>query len=541
MKNKSRSKFKWKKLVIILIIIAAIIVAAICLLKKKFVQPEITQNPIQLEQVERKDLSDFISLTGSVTGESKMNYSSSAASEILTMEVKVGDEVKEGDILATLDKKAIEAQIHSIEKGISSAAAVNKNQSKLNQRALKSAKEERKTQLKQAKKGITKAEDEYATAKKNLQDLQKQLSSQEVKLQETTKKLQDAEAAEKQKAEKENSNKQESGESEDGGENQNVNETSSVNAADSSVIKEEKAAIESKIEELKEQIKMAKESVKTAKYGVEDAKATYKSTKKSADEAVFSAKNTIEMEDYGENEDSSTQKELEELRNQLSDCTIKSKWAGIVTSVNAAAGDLNTPGTALITVENDKSMVMTASVEEKDILKLKEGMKAVITAGALEEQEIQGVVTKVVKVFNGSSSYPSGTEEGEVSAETPTGGFSVQIQLEPSELLSGMTAKAKIILTDQTDILCVPYDLVRQDENGQSYVLCAEDNGDGNYKAVRRDIQTGQEVNYYMEVTGGDISEGDYVILDYEIEEGTVFQADTSFGDAGETESVTIE
>lgn len=469
-----KKKSKFKKLIIILVIIAVIVIVAVFALKKKFSSPVESQTAVQLEEIQKRDLSDFISLSGSVTGETKINYSSSAASEILKLNVQVGDEVKKGDVLATLDEEAIQSQIKSLEKAISNAAALSANQAKQNQKALDDAKKDQKKQLALAQEAISDAKDEYKSAQKEYSSLEKQLKNLDKK---------------------------------------------------SESYAEEKAA-------LTEQLKLAKEAVKTAKNAKEEAESSYDTVKETTDDAISMAQNTIDMEKYSSEEDDSSDMQLKELKKQLNNCTIKSKGNGIVTAVNVSVGDMNTPDTAIITVEDNTSMIMTASVSEKDILKLQEGMKAIVTADALEDQEINGEVIKVVKVFDGSAA-PVENEYGEISAGNTEGGFSVQIRLEKSELISGMSAKAKIILTDKADILCVPYDLVLQDESGNSYVLCAEPEENGKYKAVKKNVQVGEEVNYYVEVTGGDVSEGDMIIMDYAIQEGDVFQADSSMNMSG--------
>ena len=169
---------------------------------------------------------------------------------------------------------------------------------------------------------------------------------------------------------------------------------------------------------------------------------------------------------------------------------------------------------------------------EKDILKLQEGMKAIITSDALDDQEINGEIIKVVKVYN--ASQPTTEQTGqETSGATNTGGFSVQIKLDPCDLISGMSAKAKVVLTDRQNVLAVPYDLVQQDENNKDYVLCAEDNGDGTYTAVKKNVTVGDEINYYTEVTGGDLKAGDYVIMDYSISEGDTFTGEIGSDESG--------
>ena len=177
---------------------------------------------------------------------------------------------------------------------------------------------------------------------------------------------------------------------------------------------------------------------------------------------------------------------------------------------------------------------MYKTEEGRAILKLQEGMKAIITSDALDDQEINGEIIKVVKVYN--ASQPTTEQTGqETSGATNTGGFSVQIKLDPCDLISGMSAKAKIVLTDRENVLSVPYDLVQQDEDGKSYVLCAEENKDGTYTAVKKNITVGDEINYYTEVTGGDLKAGDYIIMDYAISEGDTFQGERG-SDVSETE-----
>ena len=172
-----KKKSKFKKLIIILVIIAVIVIVAVFALKKKFSSPVESQTAVQLEEIQKRDLSDFISLSGSVTGETKINYSSSAASEILKLNVQVGDEVKKGDVLATLDEDSIRSQINSLEKAISNAAALSANQAKQNQKALDDAKKDQKKQLSQAKEAITDAKDEYKSAQKEYSSLEKQLKN----------------------------------------------------------------------------------------------------------------------------------------------------------------------------------------------------------------------------------------------------------------------------------------------------------------------------------------------------------------------------
>lgn len=480
-----KKKFKHKKLVIVLVIIVAAIIVLVGVAKRKLNSVAEATKIVQLEKVDKRDLSDFISLTGTVSGETKINYSSTAATEIKTVNVQVGDVVKEGDVIATLDKDSIQKQIDVLEKSLSNAAALKQNESNQNQRALERAKEDQQNQLAQANDSINSAEAAYTAAQNTVNSLNNQIKTV----------------------------------------------SDQINAASD---EDAKADLQSKLSDLQDQLSSAKSDLTSADSARKEAKNNYTSVKSSTDDAIYSAQNSIDSAKYNQTDNSDTQTQLDQLRKQLDDCTITSKSVGIVTAVNVSVGDVNTANATLVTVENNTDMIVNASVTEKDILKLQEGMKAIITSDALDDQKINGEIIKVVKVYN--ASQPTTEQTGkETSGASNTGGFSVQIKLDHCDLISGMSAKAKIVLTDRENVLSVPYDLVRQDKDGKNYVLCAEENKDGTYTAVKKNITVGDEINYYTEVTGGDLKAGDYIIMDYSISEGDTFQGERG-SDVSETE-----
>ena len=150
---------------------------------------------------------------------------------------------------------------------------------------------------------------------------------------------------------------------------------------------------------------------------------------------------------------------------------------------------------------------MVATVEEADILKIEEGMKATVTADAMGDETINGTVTRVVRV--------KGQSTGSDGQTTTSGGYSVEISLDNTELLIGMEVKAKVMIKERGNVLAIPYDLVKTDDDGNSYVLIAQANDDGSATAVKKNITVGEEVDYYTEVTSGDLAEGDKLIYDY--------------------------
>lgn len=243
--------------------------------------------------------------------------------------------------------------------------------------------------------------------------------------------------------------------------------------------------------------------------------------------AVESAQNVVDMEKY-QSTDNSASTTLDGLKEQLADCELKAPISGVVTAVNVSVGDSNTPGNVLFTIEDTSTMKITATIDEKDILKVNEGQEVVITSNALGDEKLSGVVSKVIKVKSASA---AGTDAS--SAQAGTGGYSAEITiLSDSDLLVGMSTKAKIIVSQRDSALAVPYDLVKYDDNGDAYILVPEDNGDGTYTAKRCNITVGEEVDYYTEVLGGDLKAGDYFIYDYSVEEGDIVYCDLASADA---------
>ena len=96
------------------------------------------------------------------------------------------------------------------------------------------------------------------------------------------------------------------------------------------------------------------------------------------------------------------------------------------------------------------------------------------------------------------------------------GGYSAEILIDDADkLLIGMTAKAKIILDEKENVLAVPYDSIKQNDDGTFSVFIAEQSGDkGGYKAKEVKIEKGMETNYLTEIISSDLSDGDIILTD---------------------------
>lgn len=536
---------KKKKVWLIVLIVAVIVIAVITTVVKNMTsQIETASNTVEVEPVEKRDLSDSVSLKGSIAGQSKTNVMSLAAAEITAVNVQVGDIVKEGDPLVTLDQNDIEKQIAELKTNISNANAIAANDAAQKQESLNEAKQDQATTLAKATDSVNKAQANYDELVKKRDDCQTKLNNKKNELssadsaQNNAKKEVDAAQSAVYAAQDALSSYQGSSQTtgqdangtgsttptadpklaelQQNVENANRNYSAKQSAYSDAAskytsVKAEADSLQAELDAYPDQLKSAEEAINTAKSSYSDAET-------STNRSISAAQNTVDMQKYQTSTTSDLKDQLEQLQKQLADCTLSAPIGGVVTAVNVSVGDKNTAGTTMITIEDTSSLKVIVNVEEADILKIQEGMPATVTTDATGDEEIKGTVTRVVRVKN-QSTNTNGTDTNTSS------GYSAEITIDNTELLVGMSAKAKIVIKDRGTQLAVPYDLIRQDDNGDSYVLVAEANEDGTATAVRKNIKVGEEVDYYTEVTGGDLKEGDQLIYDYtfSITEGQVF------------------
>ena len=201
---------------------------------------------------------------------------------------------------------------------------------------------------------------------------------------------------------------------------------------------------------------------------------------------------------------------VEDTQKQVDNYTITAPISGTIISKDVKVGD--TVGTSTATADTmcviyDMSYLeMTLNVDELDILNIKEGQKATITADAVSGQTFEGVVTSISK------------------AGTTTGGtttYPVTIRIdEMGDLLPGMNASAKITTASVKNVLALPNAaLVRG-----SYVLVTKDSPSA---ANAETSMTAPDGYVYVKVTTG-ISDDDYIEVKSGLQEGDTIAYDNS-------------
>ena len=213
----------------------------------------------------------------------------------------------------------------------------------------------------------------------------------------------------------------------------------------------------------------------------------------------------------------------EDTQKQVDDYTITAPISGTIISKDVKVGD--TVGTSASSVETmcviyDMSYLeMTLNVDELEILSIKEGQEATITADAIPDQTFRGVVTSVSK---------SGTTTG----GTTTYPVTIRID-EMGDLLPGMNATAEIVTESAEDTLSVPNEAIVRG----NYVLVTKDSPSA---ANADDSMTAPEGYVYVKVTTG-VSDDDYIAVTSGLQAGDTVAYNSALnvsGSSGEMQFV---
>lgn len=170
--------------------------------------------------------------------------------------------------------------------------------------------------------------------------------------------------------------------------------------------------------------------------------------------------------------------------------------SGVVTDVALYENIPALSGRSVVTISDDTQYKVTAAVPEADIAKIVPGDRATVRGVAFASSVYYGSVVKIA---------PTARKMLGTSAETVV---DVEILLDSADenLRPGYSAKVEIAGAESYELLTVPYEAIRQDENNDEYVYVYED---GRIKKAH--ILTGRELTNEVQVLGG-IS-GDSIVV----------------------------
>ena len=176
-------------------------------------------------------------------------------------------------------------------------------------------------------------------------------------------------------------------------------------------------------------------------------------------------------------------------------------FAGTVTESYPLPGDQVAAGATAFRVDNLSSLLVDVEVSEVDINSVSIGQPVALSFDAILGKEYHGQVVEVAQ---------TGTSvQGVVN-------FKVTVELTDADpdVKPGMTAAVNIVVNEMQDVVLVPNRAVRLVDGERVVYLLVDD------QPVKTEIRLGPSSDTVSVVAGGDIKEGDTVVLNPPVEFG---------------------
>jgi HlyD family secretion protein len=490
--------------------------------------------------VERRDLRQTVSATGTVQPFTTVDIKSRAGGEVLVLAVDVGDRVKKGDLIARIDpsdsqtvydqanadvsaararvaqaqdtlglQKATtvtgiaqaEAQVLSAEARLSQAQKEAAAQPALTQAAIRQARASLETaqkQLAQLKGGTdpqTRADARtgFDTAQANLTNAELNLKRQEQLL---TKGFVAQAAVDQAKAERDVAKAQAEG-ARTRLDTVGIGQEAAIAAAQARV-NEARAAVRT-AETNRMQVDLKRQDVASAEAALAQARANLATARANRAQVNIRAADIETARAQIARSDAS----LNNARVVLDSTTIRAPRDGVILQKYVEQGTIissgqsfNSQGTSLVQIGDLSRIFVEASVDESDISQVKPGQMARLTLDALPDQTVMGRVERT---------NPLGTTDQNVTTIKTR----IQVLHPDPKLRPGLNAECEFVVSEKKDVLVIPTRAVKTQQGKKTVQVLKGDGKDA--KPEPRVVTTGLEAGDSVEVTSG-LQEGEKVV-----------------------------
>ncbi|MCL2580724.1 MAG: HlyD family secretion protein [Oscillospiraceae bacterium] len=193
---------------------------------------------------------------------------------------------------------------------------------------------------------------------------------------------------------------------------------------------------------------------------------------------------------------------IENLQNELEKAEIRSPVTGTVTAVIAEAGAMGAG--LLFVIQDTDNLVVKTNIRELDVGSLSLGDDARVRADATGSAEFSGRLTRIAPtstVMTHGEGVSGGYAEFESEIALASG----------TDLRIGMSARLTMI-ADRSEALTLPASAIHTDINGGRAVLIALPAADGGYQVEAVSVNLGIESGRMVEVFADALQEGALII-----------------------------
>ena len=504
-----------------------------------------TANAAQTAEVEKMDLKQTITVSGTIeSGDKSSIVSELMNTEIKSVDVKVGDRVKKGDVIAVLDDSDLRDQLEKAEKALASANernAINLNAAK---RMYDTAVSDKNTTSQRGSKTVdyarsiyNKAVDQQSEAYRNYNDAVNAKDDAEYEAEQASQAAEEAAGAvmalqsaldEAKGSFNDVKNNYEAvmgnadaSEDEKNAAKSAFNELTTKISELEAQLKEANTAAKSAADyakkageiytsalmaekETKAAVNAADNAVDEAKHGIDTANDTKSDTEHTFDSTIASSADNLKTAELSTDDAvADIEEQIKNIKKNIEKCKVCADMDGIITEVNGKAGETYSGGVIAV-IQDDSSYKVKAAADQYDISKLKKGLPAEITVQAVSPAPMSGSLSFVAP----TPQAPTLSMDGSSSSSTD---YTIEAVFDNDEdaLRLGMTAKLNIIVGESKDVLAVPESCIFTDDDGKTFI---EVSGSGE-STERVYVECGLKNDYYTEISGKDVKEGMSVVV----------------------------
>ena len=485
-----------KKLTIFLVILLLILAFVLSQLGRTAAASKaLTYQFVRTTTLQKTSLTDSVSVTGTVASGSTASVTASDSVKtykVTAVNVAVGDTVKAGDVIATLDTSDVEKQIETAQQNYSDT--LDQAETSYTQSV-----EDQSTNLTQLQEDLANAQEDYDTL-----GLDRYSSMQDPTMADKT----NREIVEyyyglyaEKIAQLENTIASL--------QIQLTNAQKDGNA-------DQQQAIQGQLNDYQSQLSTTKGQCSIPELGLQgfdtiskyytDIIPQYKDALDQAqqqyDNAVTTNSRNVDSAETKLEQASRTPDTLTTLQSTLEDCTLTATMDGTITELNATVGSVCSGTVA--TIQDVNNLTVEVTIPASSVGKLSTGMQCNITSDATGDTVVPGTLTRIDPVAN---------EEGNFGATVTVSGSD-------TGLLIGISAQVEIIVNEKDNVFTVPRDAVGTHEDGSTYVL-RKTGGEGvNMTFEEVTVTTGDTNDYYVEISGDDLAEGDVIRSSADLTQG---------------------
>lgn len=420
------------------------------------------ESTYDIEKLEKKNLVDSISSTGTFESTQAVSVSSVLSGcKIKEINIEAGDEVKKGEIICTFDPEDIKKSLAQAKQSLENTKKQNNISRRSAERKLSDAKISKRDQYDYATKNIKNAKANWEDAIKERDNLKNQY----------------------QKA---------------------------VKLGDAA----SKATLENQYEAAKSNVKSLKKIYDSAVQERKSADKSNASTVKAMQDSLESTKVS------GQSNLDSVKNQVDTYTERLQNTVVKAEKSGVVTSINLKAGQTYSGGDICV-IENPDDFIITSYIEEYNISDISRGMKVKVKTEATGNEVLDATVDYVSKI-SAASSNTSSSSLGNLSSSSSSTSlgssnvtYEIKVRLDKpnNRIRIGMTAKMSIVIEEVKDVYAVPYDAVQEKDSGKKVIYCETTEADGSKGKEEIEVTTGLETDYYVEVSGAGLKDGLSVMI----------------------------